>query len=186
MRILGKRALQTVSGQETRPTTARVREAIFNIWQLEISHCRWLDICAGTGAMGAEALIRGAAFVGGIEQSRKACHAITQNWQKLVEPHQSIQIWQGDVLRVLPSLAGQTFDYIYFDPPYDSSLYEPVLEAIATHHLLAPTGKLAVEHRTKQSLSSGYVGLNTVQTRTYGSTAITFYQVQQDTSPESC
>jgi 16S rRNA (guanine(966)-N(2))-methyltransferase RsmD len=184
MRILGKRTLQTVTGQQTRPTTARVREAIFNIWQFELSDCRWLDVCAGTGSMGAEALLRGAAFVGGIEQSRQACRTITQNWQKLVEPHQSIRVWRGDVLRVLPNLAGQTFDYIYFDPPYDSSLYSPVLEAIATHHLLTPTGWLAVEHRARHILSQSCGELHATQTRTYGSTAITFYQVQKETSFE--
>jgi len=56
MRIYGNRPIKTLAGQLTRPTTARVREALFNIWQQKLSGCRWLDLCAGNGSMGAEAL----------------------------------------------------------------------------------------------------------------------------------
>jgi 16S rRNA (guanine(966)-N(2))-methyltransferase RsmD len=57
MRIYGNRQLKTLPGQDTRPTVARVREAVFNIWQGTIADCRWLDLCAGTGSMGAEACV---------------------------------------------------------------------------------------------------------------------------------
>ena len=60
MRIYGNRQLKTLPGQITRPTPARVREAVFNIWQGSVENCRWLDLCAGSGSMGAEALCRGA------------------------------------------------------------------------------------------------------------------------------
>ena len=79
LRIYGNRQLKTVPGQTTRPTTGRVREALFNIWQGSISGCHWLDICAGNGVMGAEALCRGAAAVVGIEQAGLACRTIQQN-----------------------------------------------------------------------------------------------------------
>ncbi|NES84802.1 MAG: hypothetical protein F6K10_27200, partial [Moorea sp. SIO2B7] len=69
MRIYGNRQLKTLPGRSTRPTSARVREALFNIWQGTILDCRWLDLCAGNGSMGAEALCRGAKMVVGIEQS---------------------------------------------------------------------------------------------------------------------
>ncbi|MER3475705.1 MAG: 16S rRNA (guanine(966)-N(2))-methyltransferase RsmD, partial [Leptolyngbya sp. ERB_1_2] len=68
LRIYGNRSLKTLPGQETRPTLARVREAVFNIWQGSIEQCRWLDLCTGSGSMGAEALCRGASIVIGIEQ----------------------------------------------------------------------------------------------------------------------
>ena len=69
MRIYGNRQLKTVPGQRTRPTSARVREALFNILaRSRITGCRWLDLCAGNGSMGAEALCRGASKVVGIEQ----------------------------------------------------------------------------------------------------------------------
>jgi 16S rRNA (guanine966-N2)-methyltransferase len=104
VRLRGKQTIQSVAGLDTRPTSSRVREAVFNIWQFEIAGCRWLDLCAGTGAMGAEALCRGAAVVVGIEQSKRACAVIQQNWQKLARPEQQIQILQMDVLRGLPHL----------------------------------------------------------------------------------
>ena len=148
MRIYGNRQLKTLPGQATRPTPARVREALFNIWRGSISGCRWLDLCAGNGSMGAEALCRGAKVVVGIEQSGRACSIIRQNWQSLASSEQ-YQILRGDVLMRLKTLYGQHFDRIYFDPPYASDLYQPVLEAIAQYSILAPGGEMAVEHTPK-------------------------------------
>lgn len=137
MKIYGNRQLKTLPGQATRPTSARVREALFNIWRASITGCRWLDLCAGNGSMGAEALCRGARVVVGIEQSGRACSIIRQNWQRLASSQQ-YQILRGDVLVRLKTLDGQHFDHIYFDPPYASDLYQPVLEAIAQNSILAP------------------------------------------------
>jgi 16S rRNA (guanine966-N2)-methyltransferase len=82
LRIYGNRALKTLPGEATRPTSARVREALFNIWQGRIVDCRWLDLCTGSGAMGAEALCRGAAEVVGIERSAEAYTVTRENWQE--------------------------------------------------------------------------------------------------------
>jgi 16S rRNA (guanine966-N2)-methyltransferase len=177
LRLQGKQTIQSVGGLETRPTASRVREAVFNIWQFEIAGCRWLDLCAGTGAMGAQALCRGAAVVVGIEQAGRACAIIAKNWKKLARPDQRVQILQTDVLRGLGQLAGQQFERIYFDPPYASDLYEGVIAAIATHHILSPNGVLAVEHHKFKRLPPTAGNLEAVQTRKYGTTALTFYQV---------
>ncbi|WP_404784095.1 16S rRNA (guanine(966)-N(2))-methyltransferase RsmD [Altericista sp. CCNU0014] len=176
MRPRGKQTIQSVAGPDTRPTTSRVREAVFNIWQFEIADCRWLDLCAGTGAMGAEALRRGASIVVGIEQAGRACAAIQQNWRKLARPEQQVQILQVDVLRGLGQLVGRQFDRIYFDPPYGCDFYEAAIAAIATYDLLSPAGVLAVEHRKSRGLPSLSGTLIATQTRNYGTTALTFYQ----------
>ncbi|MEQ8541250.1 MAG: 16S rRNA (guanine(966)-N(2))-methyltransferase RsmD [Coleofasciculus sp. D1-CHI-01] len=149
MRIYGNRQLKTLPGLETRPTPARVREAVFNIWQGAIAQCRWLDLCAGTGAMGAEALCRGASLVVGIDIKGKACSIMQQNWRQVAQPEQTFQVIRTDVVRRLKTLADQQFDRIYFDPPYASDLYNPVLEAIAHYQLLADQGELAVEYNPK-------------------------------------
>ena len=81
LRIYGNRLIKTLPGQDTRPTSARVREVVFNIWLEKITGCRWLDLCAGSGSMGAEALCRGASSVFAIEQCPRACGIIKQNWQ---------------------------------------------------------------------------------------------------------
>jgi 16S rRNA (guanine966-N2)-methyltransferase len=129
--------------------------------------------------MGAEALCRGAAVVIGIESTPAACAVIEQNWHPLAREGQTIQVLRGDVVKRLPTLAGQSFDLIYLDPPYASDLYEPVMQLIIQHHLLAPTGELAVEH----GLVGGPVNvpeLTVCRQKRYGNTGLTFYRVAND------
>jgi len=179
LRIYGNRQLKTLPGLATRPTPSRVREALFNIWQGEVEGCRWLDLCTGSGAMGAEALGRGASLVVGIEQSGRACAVIQQNWQLVATLSQRFQIIRGDVVQQLPRLAGQQFDRIYFDPPYASDLYVPVLMAIAQLQLLDIEGELAVEHHPDRNPAQGEsvieALLSVSRQKNYGNTALTFY-----------
>ena len=177
LRIYGNRQLKTLPGQETRPTLAMVRSALFNIWQGTIVDCRWLDLCAGSGAMGAEALCRGAAVVVGIEQSTRANAIIRQNWQQVATDTQTFQVLRGDVRQRIKSLEGQQFDRIYFDPPYHSDLYEPVIESIAQLQLLAPDGELAVEHSPYRFNVLIPPTLEICRQKVYGNTALTFYQM---------
>ena len=179
LRIYGNRLLKTLPGQETRPTSGRVREAIFNIWQGTITGCRWLDLCAGTGSMGAEALCRGASLVVGIEQSSRACAIIQQNWQQVAQPEQKFQVLRGDVIQRLKTLCGQQFDRIYFDPPYASGLYQPVLEAIATHQLLDPSGEIAVEHSPDAWTPQAIFSWEICRQKVYGNTSVTFYRIEE-------
>lgn len=178
MRIYGNRQLKTVPGQKTRPTAARVREALFNIWRDRLTGCRWLDLCAGNGSMGAEALCRGAAEVVGIEQYGKACRIIEYNWQQVAAEGQSFRVIKGDVLVKIHSLAGQQFDWIYFDPPYDSYVYLPVLKAIASLELVTPEGAIAVEHNPQFWQAKVVPGLEIYRTKTYGKTTLSFYALQ--------
>lgn len=176
MRIYGNRVLKTIPGQLTRPTSAKVREALFNIWQGTIADCRWLDLCAGNGSMGAEALCRGAKQGVAIEQYGQACEIIKQNWQQVANSSQDFAIIRGDVVKKLPTLAGRKFDRIYFDPPYKSDLYQPVLEAIITYQLLDETGEMAVEHDPKLWSAIAIDGLSICREKNYGNTSLTFYQ----------
>lgn len=181
LRIYGNRPLKTLPGQETRPTPARVREALFNIWQGEIAGCRWLDVCSGIGSMGAEALCRQANQVVGIERSGRACAVITENWKRLAQPPQTIRVIRGDAVQKLATLSLHSFDRIYFDPPYASDLYRPVLQAIRDYKLLAMDGEMAVEHAPKrwqaedwQRLQDDIVPLRVCRQKSYGNTALTF------------
>lgn len=124
--------------------------------------------------MGAEALCRGASLVVGIEQSTPACRIIEQNWKQVAQSDQSYQVLRGDVVKRLANLSGQQFDRIYFDPPYDSEVYVPVLSAIATLNLLSQDGELAVEHRPGATFAD--IPLIIVRQKRYGNTALTFYQ----------
>jgi len=125
--------------------------------------------------MGAEALCRGASFALGIEQSSRACSVIRQNWQQVARPEQQFQVWRGDILQRLPGAGGQKFDCIYFDPPYASNLYQPVLEAIAHYQLLPPDGEVAVEHDPQGWAMREIPTLEACREKNYGNTALTFY-----------
>lgn len=184
LRVYGNRSLKTLPGQATRPTTARVREAVFNIWQGAIAGSRWLDLCSGVGAMGAEALGRGAAEVTGIEQWGKACQVITENWQRIARADQQFRVIRGDVVQKLPTLQGQVFDLIYFDPPYASDLYLPVLQTLGREQLLAPDGELAMEHAPNCWRGEAWTAfleqvkpLEVVREKEYGNTAVTFFWI---------
>ena len=176
MRIYGNRLLKTLPGQQTRPTTGKVRLALFNIWRGGVEGSSWLDLCAGNGTIGAEALCRGAKTVIGIEQSGQACAMIRDNWQRFAQPDQTWQVLRGSVLKVLPTLAGQRFDWIYFDPPYASKLYDPVLQAVADLNLLDPAGAMAVEYDPQHWQASATVGnLQLMRQKKYGLSHLAFY-----------
>jgi len=179
MRIYGNRMLRTLPGQQTRPTSARVREALFNIWQGQLQKARWLDLCAGNGTIGAEALCRGIAFLVGIEKNRRACKIIQKNWEKIATIDQTFQVIPGDLQNKLKDLKGQQFDFIYFDPPYDSYLYEPVLTAISQLELLAKEGEMAVEHDSKPWDQQAFSNLMVSRQKKYGNTYLTFWKVSK-------
>ncbi len=175
VRIYGNREIKTLAGEATRPTSARVREALFNIWQGRVLDCHWLDLCAGSGAMGAEALCRGAAEVVGIEQSGAACRIVTQNWQKVAKSEQKHQIVKGDVVRQMQGLDAR-FDLVYFDPPYAGGLYQPVIAELA--NVLKPSGEAAVECGVGRWQPTRLPeGIEIVREKRYGSTCLVFLRI---------
>jgi 16S rRNA (guanine(966)-N(2))-methyltransferase RsmD len=178
LRIVGNRQLQTVPGLTTRPTSARVRQAVFNILQGQIENCRWLDLCGGVGSMGAEALCRGARSVVGIDDSKAACRLIQANWSKVARPDQTFRVMQADVRRVVEVLLPmEPFDFIYFDPPYESHLYELVLPKLDP--LLHAEGVIIAEHRSSHLLPDKIGSLVLSDRRQYGETGLSFYRLSE-------
>ena len=114
--------LKTVPGMETRPTTDRIKETLFNILQPEMPDCRFLDLFSGSGGIGIEALSRGAAYAVFVEKNPRACNCIRDNlsFTKLAEHGKLLNM---DVLQALRSLEGEeAFDCIFMDPPYNHDL----------------------------------------------------------------
>lgn len=145
--------LKPPKGEQTRPTSSRLREALFNICQQSIEGARFLDIFAGSGAMGLEALSRGAQSATFIESHKEAVQCIESNIQHLKVQSQC-QILRGDVFAMLEFLARQRkqFDIIYADPPYrtptpHSSLFysSAIIQWIDAHNLLGTGGVLFIE-----------------------------------------
>jgi 16S rRNA (guanine(966)-N(2))-methyltransferase RsmD len=128
--------------------------------------------------MGAEALGRGAQVVVGIEQSKAACRIVTDNWRRIAPPDCTVQVIRGDVRRVINQAAKSypPFDRIYFDPPYASDLYLPVLVQVEALCLLDLSGQMAAEHSPHLKLPDRIAGLLAVDRRVYGQTALTFYE----------
>jgi 16S rRNA (guanine966-N2)-methyltransferase len=176
IRIHGNREIQTLPGLAVRPTPVKVRLALFNSWQGRLHDCRWLDLCSGSGAMSAEALCRGAAAVVAIEESPVASKLIRENCQKLAVGNATFRLINGRVQKFLPSLAGQQFDLIYCDPPYQGNLYQRVLDAIQECDLLAVGGEIALEHGIDRDLGQELLltSLEISRQKTYGSVSLTF------------
>lgn len=125
--------LESPSGKNTRPTLSMVRQAVFNMCQQKIENSLFLDLFAGTGAMGLEALSRGAKEAFFVEKQRQALHCLKNNIQKLHVEEKAI-IYPVDVLTALKRLSDRSFDLIYIDPPYGEKKEEihsePLVEKI--------------------------------------------------------
>ena len=149
MRVIAGKArrlnLKTVPGMETRPTTDRIKETLFNILQPELLDCRFLDLFSGSGSIGIEALSRGAAQSVFVEKNPKACTCIKENlaFTKLADGGKLLNM---DVLQALRSLEGKgTFDCIFMDPPYNHELEKMVLEYLQTSTVLDENTIIIVE-----------------------------------------
>lgn len=178
--IAGKfkgRRLKTLEGHSVRPTSDRMRETVFNILAPRIEGARFVDLCAGSGAMGIEALSRGAAHVTFVEASRKAATVISENLRHC-GIRQDYAFVARDALVALKHFARdeQQFDIFYFDPPYDSGLYSPVLRQIAQGSLLAEDGILIVEHRRQLVLAPNYDDLRPYRELAQSDACLTFYR----------
>jgi 16S rRNA (guanine(966)-N(2))-methyltransferase RsmD len=154
-----------------------VRQTLFDILAPRLPGCRFLDAFAGSGAVGLEALSRGAAAVVLIEQSAPAVAAIRNN-TTVVGAGGDVQVFRQDAQVALPALAseGRRFDVIYLDPPYGGDLYERALDAIADAGLLASGGVVVAQHFHKRALPETIGGLIRARSVRVGDHLLTFYE----------
>lgn len=170
LRIVGGqfrgRVLKSPKGDQTRPTTSMAREAIFNICQEWVHGARFLDLFAGSGAMGIEAISRGASFATFVEKDKLALQAIRENIA-LLQIESQTQLLAIDAKIALPKLLS-SYDLIYIDPPYEKEVAD-LLETTAALKLLAPQGLLFLEERF-QTKAQPHVptAFTLVQSRRYG------------------
>jgi 16S rRNA (guanine(966)-N(2))-methyltransferase RsmD len=167
------RRLKTPSGTKLRPTSDKLRETLFNILAPRVAGARVLDVFAGTGAVGLESLSRGAAQVAFIEKDRAAVALIAEN-AALCGARDRCAIIRDTAERALQKpIAGDPFDLIILDPPYDFEPLAPVLGAAAVH--LAPDGLLVLEHARRRPAPDA-AGVRATRTVTSGDSALTFFQ----------
>lgn len=170
--------LTAPAGLQTRPTADRVKEALFSIIasRREMLGARILDICAGTGSLGIEALSRGAASCCFIEQDRHVLAQLEKNLAKagLAGRGECLLLDALKGLKTL-SLKGQAFDIVFFDPPYSSDLYLTVAGALSSFSLLAEGGLLVAECSARSPLADRFDTLVRIDRRVYGETALEFF-----------
>jgi 16S rRNA (guanine(966)-N(2))-methyltransferase RsmD len=182
MRIIGGvhrgRRLRTLAGSMMRPTSDRLRETLFNVLAPRIKASRFLDVCAGSGAVGIEALSRGASEVTFIDHSRAACDLISANLSVLgIDAGARVVCRNASAaLRTLEQ-ASQQFDIIFFDPPYSSDIHPLVLAQLGSRRLLSSVGIVVVEHRAKLPLEPAYSNLHRYRELKQGESALAFYEL---------
>lgn len=137
--------LKTLEGMDTRPTTDRIKETLFNMITPYIYGCHFLDLFAGSGGIGIEALSRGAAEAVFVEKNPKAVNCIKDNLA-FTKLGKNASVMQMDIIAALSRMEGEKqFDYIFMDPPYDQEWERKVLEYLADSSLLADEGVIIVE-----------------------------------------
>jgi 16S rRNA (guanine(966)-N(2))-methyltransferase RsmD len=168
--------IKVPQGKNVRPTTDRVREALFNMLAPRIEGSRFLDLFAGTGANGLEALSRGAAECLFVEAHGPTLSLIAENAEALSlssKAHrQCLDLTKG-LARISGADAG--YDIIFADPPYDFKDYLLILEQLAEGGLVRPSGTIVIEHSVRVDLPEEVDALKQVRTCRYGETALTFF-----------
>ena len=174
------RRLRELEGQETRPTTDRVKESMFNILQFDVEDSRVLDLFAGTGQLGIEALSRGAASAVFVEQRRDAVALIRENL-KLTGLSERARVVNGEALSYLAS-AGEKFDLIFLDPPYAAKLWKPVLEAVSRFDILSDHGIMICESPQDEELPDAVGACRLHRAYRYGRIKLTTYHREEELS----
>lgn len=171
------RSLQSVPGKGTRPTTDKVKESIFNIIGPFFEGGICLDLFAGSGALGIEALSRGMDYAIFIDKNFQAIKTINKNIEALGLEEKS-EIYRTDALRALRVLQKRDMrmDYIFIDPPYNQQNIEVLLIQIVEKQLLNPQGIIVCEHSSDLQLPNSIGNIQVVKNGVYGITGITIYQ----------
>ena len=164
------RRLKEPEGMAIRPTTDQVKEAVFNIVQFDVEGRRVLDLFAGTGQLGIEALSRGAASCVFVDESRTALNLVREN---LRHCQLTGEVYQMDALQYLEHCG--SFDLIFVDPPYDTQLCDKVLQKIFSFDILTEGGIIVCETRRDKSLAEGHSPYFKRREYNYGKVKLTVY-----------
>ncbi|MCX8084863.1 MAG: 16S rRNA (guanine(966)-N(2))-methyltransferase RsmD [Calditerrivibrio sp.] len=174
MRITGGflkgRQISFAKGSGIRPTTDKLRSALFSIISDRVVKSIFLDVCCGTGAVGIEAISRGADSVVFVDVD-------TKNLMKNIPllHKESYQIIKGDFFKKIPSIEGEIFDIIFIDPPYQKYSLMEILDLFSKYNVLKPEGLLIVEESSKvMSITNGFFLI--MDERIYGDNKLIFYE----------
>lgn len=179
MRVIGGslrgRKLTALQGRAVRPTADRVKEAIFNIIGTKTDDARVLDLFAGTGALGIEALSRNAKTAVFVDSAGASLKVIQKNLA-LCRLTPVCRVIKWNIAKNLKPLLAEPsrFDLIFLDPPYNRGLILPTLDHIASHHLATPDAVVVVEHDPLETIARDLESWRITDSRRYGQTQVTF------------
>ena len=163
---------------QVRPTSDRLRETLFNVLAPRIDSTLFLDLCAGSGAIGIEALSRGASHVTFVDRSRKMCGLIESNLDLCRVPEEETEVVQSEAAEFLRRAATRSerrWDIVFFDPPYATD-YLPVLSTVGVGPILSEGGLLVVEHHHKTELKEAVGDIRRWRILKQGDSALSFYE----------
>lgn len=178
----GGRKLLTLPEHKTRPTASRMREALFNILAFDIKGRHVLDLFAGSGALGLEALSRGAVKVTLVESDRKACEIIAKNIN-ICKVDERARLLCRPVERLQNT--GECYDLVLMDPPYGQQLIDSALRFLADNGLLRSQATVVAEHETGYVPAFDTNDYRLIQSRIYGKGTLSFYKYQSLEVPKT-
>ncbi|MGA9995805.1 MAG: 16S rRNA (guanine(966)-N(2))-methyltransferase RsmD [Pyrinomonadaceae bacterium] len=171
--------LKSSTSPKVRPTARRTREALFEILSSRIEGARFLDLCAGSGAVGIEALSRGASHATFVDRSAKMCHFIKENLELCTAPEDAARVFVDDAqnfLRRAAVRAEEVWDITFFDPPYSMD-YSPVLTLFEAGKILKRRGGvLVVEHHCENILRDEMGRIRRWRSIRLGDSCLSFYE----------
>ena len=159
---------------QVRPTSDRLRETLFNVIASRVPDSRFLDLCAGSGAVGIEALSRGAAHATFVDRSRRSCQLIESNLELCRVPEEQRDIYCAEVVEFLKQNQSNPWDLIFLDPPYKEN-YLRILEILGSAKLLNAGGLLVVEHHHKTELPTTIGAISRTRVLKQGDSSLSFY-----------
>lgn len=168
----GKKLLSP-KDDRVRPTTDMLKENVFNLLGGDIVDSSFLDLFAGSGAIGIEAISRGAKRVVFVDKDRESMEYVRRNLTLIGE---SADTMTSNYLSAINKLNGNKFDIIYVDAPYDMHIIDDVLMAVKTHNILNENGQVIYESLAKTNQKSGLTDYELAKSRKYGSVVIDIYR----------
>ncbi|MGL6030883.1 MAG: 16S rRNA (guanine(966)-N(2))-methyltransferase RsmD [Kurthia gibsonii] len=177
--------LKAVNGVTTRPTTDKVKESLFNILGPFFHGGTVLDLFAGSGGLGIEALSRGMEKGVFIEKDSRAFQNLKENIQKCRYEDRA-EIYRNDATRALKQLIKREFqaDLIFLDPPYKKHVYYDLVKELITHNIIHPDGVIVCEHDFELQLPEQVENFTKYREEKYGSTIISFYRLMEEEGDE--
>ena len=179
--------LKTPKGMRTRPTSDRVKESVFGILATAPVDAQVLDLFAGTGNLGLEALSRGAVSAVLVDKNSQSIKIMMEN-AILTDLAGMAVICREDALQALKRFEaeGKSFDLIFCDPPYNLGLAPKVLQAIESGKVLRDGGIFVLEHSRHEKLSEGLKRIVAYRSEVYGETVVSFFVKQEGLNSENC